>query len=145
MVSSLSIGFSVVGFHSLSLGLFIFFSCIHWCRSAEFLFWSFGFFYSEFCGSSLAWAPCMCLFSLWGASYILAGGCAFGTLDMCLFVSWWLCSSDDYSFSNPFFGFFFTLVLDRDPLFSRDYFVSYFIFLPFFFLTSTCSSQDILW
>ncbi|KAF2584480.1 hypothetical protein F2Q70_00034795 [Brassica cretica] len=54
----------VVGFHSPTLGLFIFFSCIPWCRCAELLFWSFGFFYSEFCGSSLSWAPCMYLFSL---------------------------------------------------------------------------------
>ncbi|KAH0886126.1 hypothetical protein HID58_062222, partial [Brassica napus] len=37
MVSSLSFSFSVVGFHSPPLRLFIFFSCIHWCRFAEVL------------------------------------------------------------------------------------------------------------
>lgn len=45
------------------LRLFIFFSCILWCRCVELVFWSFGFFYSKFHGSSLAWALCMCLFS----------------------------------------------------------------------------------
>ena len=85
---------------------YIFFSCIPWCRCVELLFCSFGFFYSEFCGASLLLAPCMYLFSLWGASYLLAGGCASGALDMRLFVLWWFCSSDDYSFSNPFFLFF---------------------------------------
>ena len=144
MVSSLSFGFSVVGFHSPPLRLFIFFSCIHWCRFAELIFWSFGFFYSEFCGSSLAWALCMCLFSLWGAPYLLAGGCASGVLDMRLFVSWWLCSSDDYSFSDPLF-WLFALVLDPDPLCSGDCFVSYFIFFSFYlFVTSAYFSQDIL-
>ena len=130
MVSSLSFGFSVVGFHSHPLRLFIFFSCIPWCRCAELLFWSFGFFYSEFCGSSLSWAPCMYLFSLWGASYLLTGACASGALDMHLFVLWWFCYSDDYSFSDPFF-WFFALVLDRDLLCSGDCFISYFIFLHF--------------
>ena len=131
MVSSLSFGFSMVGFHSPPLRLFTFFSYIFWCRCAELVFWSFGFFYSEFCCSSLAWAPCMCLFGLWCASYLLAGGCASGALDMHLFISWWLFSSDDYSFSDPFFKFF-ALVLDRDLLCFGDSFVSYFIFLPFF-------------
>ena len=99
MVSSLSFGFSVVGFNSPPIRLLIFFSCIPWCWCAELVFWSFGFFYLEFCGLSLAWAPCMCLFSLWGASYLLAGGCVSGALDMrfffvvtlffrCLFFLW---------------------------------------------------------
>ena len=133
MVSSLSFGFSVVGFHSPPLRLFTFFSCILWCRCAELVFWSFGLFYSEFCGSSLAWAPCMCLFSLWGASYFLAGGCVSGALDMRLFVLWWFFSSDDYSFSGPLFWvfWFFALVLDLDPLCFDDCFISYFIFLHF--------------
>ena len=130
MFSSLSFSFSVVGFHSLPLRLFIFFSCISWCRCDELVFWSFGFFYSEFCGSSLAWTLCMCLFSLWSVPYLLAGGCASGALDMRLFVSWWLCSSDNYYFSDPLF-WLFALVLDHDPLCSGDWFVSYFIFLPF--------------
>ena len=143
MISSLSFGFSVVGFHSLPLRLFIFFSRILWCRCAELVFWSFDFFYSEFCGSSMAWAPCMCLFSLWGASYFLAGGCAFGVLDMRLFVSWRLYSSDDYSFSGPLFWFFFALVLDRDHLCSGialSHILSFYLFL-----TSDCSTQYSLW
>ncbi|KAF2536054.1 hypothetical protein F2Q68_00019554 [Brassica cretica] len=38
----------------------------HFCysRCAELVFCTFGFFYSEFCGSSLSWALCMYLFSL---------------------------------------------------------------------------------
>ena len=131
MVSSLSFGFSVVGFHSSPLRLFIFFSCILWCRCVKLVFWSFGFFYSKFCGSLLASAPCMCLFSLWGASYLLADGCVASALDMRLFVSWWLCSSDDSCFSDPLFWFFFVLMLDLDHLCSEDCFISYFIFLPF--------------
>ena len=127
MVSSLSFGFSVVGFHSPPLRLFTFFSCILWCRCAELVFWSFGLFYSEFCGSSLAWTSCMCLFSLWGASYLLAGGCDSGAWGMCLLGSWWLWSPDDYSFSDlfGFFGFF-GLVLDHAPLISEECFVLYF-------------------
>jgi len=130
MVSSLSFVFSVVGFHSPPLRLLIFFSCIPWCRCAKLVFLSFGFLYLEFCDSSLAWTPCMCLLSLWSASYLLIGGCASGALDMRIFVSWWLWSSDDYSFSDPLF--FFALMLDRYPLCSGDSFVSYFIFLSFF-------------
>ena len=142
IVSSLSFGFSVVGFHSPTIMLFIFFSCFHWCRCAELVFCSFSFFYSEFCGSLLSWASCMYLFSLWGASYLLAGSCAASALDMRLFVLWWLCSSDDYSFSGPLF-WFFARMLDRDPLCSGDCFISYSIFL--LFLTSVCFSQDISW
>ena len=130
IVSSLSFGFSVVGFHSPPLRFYIFFSCISWCRCAEWVFWSFGFFYLEFCGSSLAWAPCMCLFSLWGVFYLLAGGRASGVLDMRLFFSWWLCSFDDYYISDSFF-WFFAPGLDRDHLCSGDFFISYFIFLLF--------------
>ena len=62
MVSSLSSDFSVVGFHSSPLMLFIFFSCVSLCRCAELVFRSFGFFYSDLCDSLLAWAPlCACL------------------------------------------------------------------------------------
>ncbi|KAH0889756.1 LOW QUALITY PROTEIN: hypothetical protein HID58_052185, partial [Brassica napus] len=61
MVSSLSFGFSVVVFHSPQSG------CLY--SSRAFL----GVGVRKFCGSSLAWAHCMCLFS---ASYLLAGGCA---------------------------------------------------------------------
>ena len=142
MVSSLRFGFSVVGFYSPSLRLFILFSCIPLCKCAELVFWSFGFFYLEFCSSSLAWALTMFLFSLWGASYLLAGGCVSGALDMRPFVSWWLCSSDDYFFSDPLF-WFIALVLDHDPLCSGDDFISYLSF--YFFLKSFCSNQDILW
>ena len=105
MVSNLSFVFSVVGFYSPTLKLFIFFSCIPWCRCAGLLFWSFGFFNSEFCGSSLSWAPCMYLFSLWGASYILIGGCASGALDMRLFVLWWFFFPMIIPSLTRFFGF----------------------------------------
>ena len=134
MVSSLSFGFSVVGFHSPPLRLFTFFSCILWCRCAELVFWSFGLFYSEFCGSSLAWAPCMCLFSLWGASYFLAGGCVSGALDMRLFVLWWLFSSDDYSFSGPLFWvfwFFCTGAWSRSFVFRRLLYLIFYLFTFF--------------
>ena len=105
MVSNLSFVFSVVGFYSPTLKLFIFFSCIPWCMCAELLFWSFGFFYSEFCGSSLSWAPCMYLFSLWGAFYLLTGGCASGALDMRLFVLWWFFFPMIIPSLTRFFGF----------------------------------------
>ena len=106
-VSNLSSDFSVVGFHSPSLMLLFFFSCFLWYMCVELVFWCFGLFYSEFCGSSLAWAPCMWLFCLWGDSYLLAGGCA---LFMCFPASWWLWSGE-YSFSILFW--YFGLVLDR--------------------------------
>ena len=142
MVSSLSFGFSVIGFHSPPLRLFIFFSCIPWYRCAELVFWSFGFFYSKFCCSSLAWAPCMCLFSLWGASYLLSGGCVSGDLDMhLLFRGDFILRMIILSLTR--FFWFFALVLDRDPLCSRDCIVSYFIFLPFSDIYF--SSQHILW
>ena len=129
MVSNLSFSFSVVGFHSPPLKLFIFFSCIPWCRCAELIFWSFGFVYSEFCGSSLAWTPCMCLFSLWGAHYLLAGGCASGVLDMRLFVSWWLCSSDDYSFSDPLFLVVCAGAWSRSFMFRRLFCLIFYLFI----------------
>ena len=62
MVSSLSSDFSVVGFHSSPLMLFIFFSCVSLCRCAELVFQSFGFFYSDLCDALLAWTSlCACL------------------------------------------------------------------------------------
>ena len=115
LVSSMSYGFSMVGFHSASLRLFLFFSCFPWYRCAELVFWNFGPFNSELCGSSLAWTLCMYLFSLWGASYFIAGGCASyfiaggcasGALGMCLPTSWWFWSSSDYSSSDPHFLLF---------------------------------------
>ena len=130
MVSRLSFGFLVVGFHFFPLRLSIFFSCIHWCRCVELVFWSFGFFYSEFRGSSLAWALCMCLFNLRGASYLLAGGCVSGALDMRLFVSLWLYFSHDYSFPDPFF-WFFALVLNRDPLCWELFCLIFYLFVFF--------------
>ena len=88
LVSSLVSDFLVVGFHSLPLRLFIFFSCISWCRCDELVFWSFGFFYPELCVSSLAWAPCLFLFNLWSVSYLFVSGYASSTLGMCLPASW---------------------------------------------------------
>ena len=139
MVSSLTFGFLVVGFHSSPLMLFIFFSCIPWCRCVELVFWSFGFFYSKFFGSSLAWALCICLFSLRGASYLLADGCVSSALDIRPFVSLWLYFSEDYSFSDPFF-WFFALVLDLRSFvlgIALSHILSFYLFL-----TSACSSQD---
>ncbi|KAG5388478.1 hypothetical protein IGI04_030019 [Brassica rapa subsp. trilocularis] len=78
LVSNLSSGFSVVGFHSPSLMLRFFFPCFPWYICVELVSWSFDLFYSELCVSSLAWAPCMWLFCLCGDSYLLAGGCALG-------------------------------------------------------------------
>ena len=141
MVSSLSFGFSVVGFRFPTLRLFIFFSCIPWCRCAELVFWSFGFFYSEFCGSSLSWMPCMYLFSLWGAS-----------------ISWWLCF---WCFRHASFCFVVTLFFWWSfflwPVFLvflrwclitilcvpgivLSYILSFYLFL-----TSAYSNQHILW
>ena len=130
MVSSLSSGFSVVGFHSRSLRLFLFFPCFPWYRRTELISWRFGPFYLEFCGSSLAWASC---FSLWGASYLLAGGWAFGALGMCLPTSCWLWHFGHY-FSSDLLSWFFALVLYHTHLCSEDCFVSDFIFLLFFWL-----------
>ena len=122
LVSNLSYGFSVVGFHSPSLMLLFFFPCFPWYGCVDLVSWSFGLFYSELCGSSLAWAPYMELFCLWGASYLLVGGCALGmcfpALGMCFPASWWLWSSGDYSSSDMFF-WCFGLVLNRVHLCSR--------------------------
>lgn len=101
MISSLSSGFSVVGFHSRSLRLFLFFPCLSWYRRTELISWRFGPFYLEFCCSSLAWTSC---FSLWGASYLLAGGWAFGALGMCLPTSCWLWHFGHYFSSDLLFG-----------------------------------------
>ena len=120
--------FSVVGFHSPSLMLLFFFSCFLWYRCVELVFWCFGLFYSELCGSSLAWAPCMWLFCLWGDSYLLAGGCA---LCMCFPASWWLWSGD-YSFSILFWCF--GLVLDRVHLCFRLLLSKCYYSILFFFV-----------
>ena len=132
LVSNLSSCFSVVGFHSPSFRLFLFFSCFPWylCGVNLSELWSLQF---KVCGSLLECAPCMCLFSLWSASYLLAGGCASGALGMCLPVLWWpLFSGDD--FSGPLF-WLFALVIDRTPLCSKDFFVSDFIF---YFFSDIC-------
>ena len=130
MVSSLSFGFSVVGFHSLPLMFFYLFLMHHLvyvCGVSLLRLWFLLFRVLWFFASMSA---LYVFFSLWGTSYLLLGGCASGYLDMRLFASLWLCSSDDYSFSGPLF-LFFALVFDRDHLCSGDCFVSYFIFLPF--------------
>ena len=79
------------------LSLFFFFFCVFWCRCVKLVFWSFGFFASI--------DALYMLVNLWGAFYFLDGGCPSNTLCTCLLVSWWLYSSNDYSFSNSFFGF----------------------------------------
>ena len=84
LVSSLGSGLSVIDFHSLSLMLFLFFPCFTWYRCAELVSWSFGILYPELCGFSLAWAPCLWFFSLWGVSHFLTYSCASGALSMCL-------------------------------------------------------------
>ena len=127
MVSSLSSGFSVDGFLSHSLRLFLFFPCFLWYRCMKLVSWSFGPFYRKFCGSSLAWASC---FSLWGASYLLAGGLTLGALGMCLPTSCWLWRSG-YYFSSDSLSWFFALVLYHTHLCSEECFVSDFIFLFF--------------
>ena len=86
IVSSLSYDFSVVGFNSPFLRLFLFFPCFSWYRCAELITRSFGLFYPELCGSLMAWAHCLCLFSLLGGSYFLAGGCDSDALDMCFLI-----------------------------------------------------------
>ena len=134
MVSSLSFGFSVVGFNSPPIRLLIFFSCIPWCWCAELVFWSFGFFYLEFCGLSLAWAPCMCLFSLWGASYLLAGGCASGALDMCPFISWCFVLVMIILFLTRFFGFFCAGAWSQSFVFRRLFCLIFYLFTFFWHL-----------
>ena len=128
----LSLGFclSLLTFHSPSLSLFLLFPSFPWYRCAKLISWSFGPFYPKICGSLMACATCLCLFSLWGIFYLLAGGCAFGELGMCLAASWWLWHSGDYSSSEYFLGSFVG-AWSRSFVFG-DCFVSNFIFLPFY-------------
>ena len=131
LVSNLSFGLSVVGFHFLSLRLFFFFSCFPWYRCVELVSWSCGLFYSELCGSSLAWVPCIWLFCLRGASYLLTGGCALG---MCFPASWWFWCSVDYSSSDLFFFSFLDWCLIAFIYVPDLYWVSVTIVFCFFFL-----------
>ena len=138
MVSSLSSSFLVVDFHSHSLRFSLFFSCVFWRMCAELVVWSFGHLYSELYGFFLAYALCMCLFSLCGVSYLLTSGCAFGSLDMCFLVSWLLCSSNDYFIYDLFLAF---CIGTRSHSFVfGGLFCLRFIFVSF--LTSACSIQS---
>ena len=134
LVSSLFYDFTVVGFYYSFLTLFLFFSCFLWYRCAELVFWSFFLFYRELCVSSLEWAPCLFLFSLWGVSYLFASGCASSTLGKYLPPSWWLWPSDYSSPSGPL-SWFFALVLVRTYFFwgiALFQILSFFIFFYLF-------------
>ena len=130
LVSSLFYDFTVVGFYYCFLTLFLFFSCFLWYRCAELISWSFDLFYPELCVSSLSWAPCLFLFSLWGIFYLFASSCASSTLYMYLPAFWWLWPSDYYSPSG-LLSWFFALTLYRAYFCLGDCFVSDFISLSF--------------
>ncbi|KAF3524882.1 hypothetical protein F2Q69_00047587 [Brassica cretica] len=76
------VAFSFAMFDSPSLDcvalLFLFFPCFPWYTCAKLGSWSFSHFYPELCGSSLAFALGLSLFTLQGVSYLLVGGCASG-------------------------------------------------------------------
>ena len=136
LVWSLIFGFSVLTSHSPFLRLFLFISYFPWYRCAELVSWILVFSIQSFVFFLLAGATCLCLFSLWGVSYLLAGGCSFGDLSMCLSASWWLRPSVIILPLTCFLGSFVG-VWSQSFVFG-DCFVSDFIFLTF-------SNHCLLW